>query len=809
MPHLPKDFSILYHSKDVMWARWIEFAFSSRGYSVELFDFSTGDIPNVFEWIYDCGSETEVALIIESEEILNSSKLVQDWGARVLDSPLIRQIVMLRRQGLEAPILQATFNKSIIGLARNEFEGTLVDILGRLSFKMMNRKFASENNTVEEPIYPGSLPRNWMMPYDPPTSFTGRRDELRLIQDNFGMHHALAVYANDGGRGNGLSSLVARAIYDNVNEFSSVWWVYADNPSLMLADIKELGKRFKVATPSNNFAEVWAAVCAGIAHRAAKPFLVVLDHPSAETMHEFENLYAQKWTGGMLMVVGAKPSRSDINQIAVDGLPAGDSVWILGLSSTDASSEEDQVNVGPLESLAKFMRNKPLLLAMAGQLLKNGKRIERFIQDFNIEGQLISSLDPELRPYMINVRFILDQLALVNPDAERLLIFSAYFCARPIPTCMLEPCQKMTHALSSVFESPERLRKVIKTLCDYGVARRSGTSLCLHPHISKSILAMPDYQKNWPETIVGIMSEKLSPRLPPSVLEIRRREIYPHATQFALDLVRKRKFSDMAVVLINNVANQARSLQNLSLATELMSGLMNYYTTTVKKENEVVSSLAVNMGMIYKIQGNTGEALAMFEKARLIDQRIYGENHENVADDLAHIAQVHEQMKRYQEASSGYEKALSIFQTKFGDKNIKVVRVMTNYVSVLKALGDKQRAYEMAKKIVDIESALFGANAPKLMVSLATLGLIASEINKPGEAISALERVLELEKKMYGVDHPKVAVRMSHLGNLHERAGEKEVAGRYYRQALAVLTDTLGAEHNSTKLIESCLRRVQ
>lgn len=63
------------------------------------------------------------------------------------------------------------------------------------------------------------------------------------------------------------------------------------------------------------------------------------------------------------------------------------------------------------------------------------------------------------------------------------------------------------------------------------------------------------------------------------------------------------------------------------------------------------------------------------------------------------------------------------------------------------------------------------------------------------EAYEALEEALSISRELLGESHSQVAVVLGALAQVHHSQGRREEAEDLYRQALAMLEDTLGPEH--------------
>lgn len=796
------DFTILYHKKDLLWFRYIDYVLRSRGYTTAFVDFTSGRVRSVADWALSKSNEYSVRIVLEADEMFAGGSLVEDWNHRVTDALKQSQCVLFRRKGLQQPKLKGTFNSEAIGDQEDTLNDHINNMLGSVQLRNINRDAIRDQFSEESPIYPGNIPRNFLMPYNRPSKFAGRQEEMDALIEAVPKNPAVLIRNRVGGRGFGLSALMAHFVYQNIEKFSTVWWMSANDPLFLADGLRELGARYGIYGLSGGLAGNWTKIVAGMAGKSKLPFLVILDRPGEHTIKELEALYDKPWKGGTLIALSAEPKRENIPEIGVGMISREDGYRLV-------SGIVSEADAGKCEDLVTFLKQHPLLIRMAARVVKGGKTLDRYMDDFQLEAHLVRVPEVYMKPFMINTHFVLDQLQFSNVDAEKLLVFGSYFAALPIPACVFEPTRDHNHQLAPVFNNPARLNTAINLLEEYGVITRSQETFIVHPLISQCIRQMDDYRRDWPDIILRTLSERLSPTLPAETLDDRRNEIYPHAVQMCLERVRSGAITNDSLVLINNIANKARALQNLPVALELLQALMNYYTQQFGENNANVSGLAINLGLIYKLDNRLPESLASFQRALHIDQSVLGNQHINVAEDHKQIARLYEMQKDFSQANFHYQQAVEITRTQLGTAHPHYARLLADYIPVLKVLKNTAPIYGYAKTVVEIETKTFGADSPKLCNSLATLGIAAAEAGNISEATHNLTRSMELEQKIYGTNHPKIAVRLGQLANIAEKTGDKSAALEKYQTALSIFNSTIGADHPSTKIIAECVKRLK
>lgn len=798
------DVSILYHRKDELWVDWIIYQLKSRGLIVAKFDFSKGKIKSVPLWLHENSSEVTATIVIESEEMFASGTAVAEWK-QAMDVYGNRQIAAYRRKGLMAPPLGAMHSSNFIGDSEGAGNEAMAEFCARMRFRNMNRDKLIAENSGTPPIYPGYVPRNWKMPYNDVVNFVGRTTEISNIEKLLRKNSAINVRSKVTGRGFGLTSTMAKLVYQNIANYSSIWWLTAFDEAQLFEGLKELGQRFGVQGLSGGFLEMFPKIHAAMQGKAKLPYLLILERPTSTTMQAIEKLFENtKLSGGVVVCLDGNQRKEVIEEFHLDSMAREDVLEIMNLAVPSGAA-----NV--LEDIVEFLKFHPLLVTIAAGLLKNGRNPKTFIEDFQLEGQLVTVEKGFLKPFAILSRFVIDQLSFSNPDVEQLLTFSAYFAPQPIPSCIFERPENTDlkeDLFTRIIYDSRRLSAGLGKLSQYGLINLSGSTFVMHPLISESITSMREYRKNWPERITQILSERLSDDVPADLLEERRAQIYPHMVDICTNLIRSGAVNDEVVVLINNIANQAKVLQNWDLATELLLGLRNYFVKTFGEKNENVANVSASLGVIYKLQNNIHDAKLMFDSSLKIDIDIYGSANVNVADDYCQLARIYELENNIVDAVSYFRKASDILRVSLGGEHPKYAKVLGELIGVMKKNKQTIEIYDIAKTVVLIEKKTYGNDSPKIVHSMVNVGFAAVEKELFSEALENFQAGMAIEAKVYGLTHIRIGKMLVLIGGVYERMGDKAQAKDKYNQALPIFTAALGDAHLSVVAVKACLKRV-
>ena len=89
---------------------------------------------------------------------------------------------------------------------------------------------------------------------------------------------------------------------------------------------------------------------------------------------------------------------------------------------------------------------------------------------------------------------------------------------------------------------------------------------------------------------------------------------------------------------------------------------------------------------MYNLLGEYNQAKELHEKALIIDKKIFGEDHANVATSYNNLASLYNRLGDYNQAKELYEKALTIRKQVFGEDHKYVERIRSELVLVNKHL---------------------------------------------------------------------------------------------------------------------------
>ena len=192
-----KDFFISYTGKDSQWAQWIAFELEAAGSttSIQAWDFRPGF--NFVAEMDEAARQTERTILVFSEAYLTSDFAFSEWAAAFRDDPKGTQgkVLPVRIQRCEVEGLLGPIGYiDLVDLDEQKAREKLLAGVKRERAKPASVAFPTASTPsgplVDRPVFPGSLPPVWNVPYPQNPLFTGCEELLtHLVTTLHAGHH--------------------------------------------------------------------------------------------------------------------------------------------------------------------------------------------------------------------------------------------------------------------------------------------------------------------------------------------------------------------------------------------------------------------------------------------------------------------------------------------------------------------------------------------------------------------------------------------------------------------------------------------
>jgi CHAT domain-containing protein/tetratricopeptide (TPR) repeat protein len=222
--------------------------------------------------------------------------------------------------------------------------------------------------------------------------------------------------------------------------------------------------------------------------------------------------------------------------------------------------------------------------------------------------------------------------------------------------------------------------------------------------------------------------------------------------------------------------------------------------TAVQRSELDEATKAHEEGMRLLAAGRYDEAVAQFERARVIRERVRGPMHPDVAGSLNALGRAHYEKGEYAIAEPLFLRALAIWERAFGPEDPRVGSAVNNLAVLYKEKGDYARAEPLYLRALAIREKAFGPDDPQVASALNNIALFYQSKGDYTRGEPLLMRALAIDEKALGPEHPIVASVLENLALLYEARGEYAAAEPRLERSRAIREKVLGPDHPDVAL---------
>jgi hypothetical protein len=265
-----RDFFISFNAADLAYAEAIDVSLQAEGFTTF---FHPRDLPpgaNIAIWMDDALINSIQTLALYSPDYTRDTAVCSRaerfaiwWQEPRGDTR--KMIPILTRDTAFTPLMAMISRIEVTGLPPREAAARVVEQL----------KGAEETKERVRWRTGSRLPRIFHTVHRPNPNFTGRFESLESLQRSLRVGTNAAITAVAGIGGIGKTTLAAEYCHRFGGRYGGVWWVRAEDESVMLADLQSLGQRLGVVSDG----DVKADARATLDHLASlgEPWLLVYD----------------------------------------------------------------------------------------------------------------------------------------------------------------------------------------------------------------------------------------------------------------------------------------------------------------------------------------------------------------------------------------------------------------------------------------------------------------------------------------------------------------------------------------------------
>ncbi|MFO0632650.1 MAG: serine/threonine-protein kinase [Nannocystaceae bacterium] len=159
------------------------------------------------------------------------------------------------------------------------------------------------------------------------------------------------------------------------------------------------------------------------------------------------------------------------------------------------------------------------------------------------------------------------------------------------------------------------------------------------------------------------------------------------------------------------------------------------------------------LGVIYGDLGDTTRATEAAEAALQAYRARLGPDHPYIADQLESLASIDMQHGRYDAALAGYERAQALRERVWGHRHPQVAYAIANVASALQSLGRTQESLARSREALEILVAARGEAHPEVAIAASNLANVLLDVD-PEQARAMAVRAQQAFRDSVGTDHP-------------------------------------------------------
>ncbi|PVD04198.1 FxSxx-COOH system tetratricopeptide repeat protein [Streptomyces sp. CS014] len=627
-------------------------------------------------------------------------------------------------------------------------------------------------------------------------NFTGRESLLAAVERQLAEDETTAVlpHALHGLGGVGKSQIAVEYVYRHSGEYNVIWWIPAEQESLILAALAELaaGLGLEVGPQANT-----AVPAVREALRTGKPFdnwLLVFDN--AEDIDAVRSYFPNGGPGKIIVTSRNREWERVATPLSVDVFDREESIALLqrrarGLSTEDAGR------------LAEALGDLPLAVEQAGAWhAATGMPVDEYLQLLDERRPEILDLAPS-PDYPLPVAAVWDislgRLTAENPAARQLLQICACMAPEPIPLNMLRGGRnvQITPELDPVLRDPLLLARATRDLSKLSLVRldhKAGT-LQMHRLMQNVIVARLDPQeRDRMSNAAHLLLTTAKPGLPASpeqwstYLGLLPHMIASDAVSSSDAWVRDLVF-DMVTFLYYWGAHDA--------GADLTRRAWEAWSEQSAEDDLHVIRITKMLGFYLHHLGRIAEAAALSEQAMEVS-RTAPIPEEEVIDSMLQLAGSLRYRGDFEAARELSAEAFERASDLYGPEDPTTLSAAHSYGISLRVNGDFRRAREIDEESARQRQLLYG---PTSGLTVNTLSALAADTREAGDFLEARalqESTYQTYRTHFGPTNAATIRAALNLAICRRRAGFLEGAAELVEEILERFTSRYGAAYPET-----------
>jgi len=817
------SFFVSYTAADKSWAQWIAWHLEQVGYTTQIQAWDSRPGMNFLAWMSHAAATAERTLVVLSPAYEQAAGFtVPEWTAALHKDPS-------GTKGLLVPIRVADFTPAgllgplswidLVGLDEEQAEAALLEGVRRERLKPATPpQFPGDR--AAKPTFPGAaaspaLPvaevvTAWNVPVERNRVFTGRPlllGRLRKALTQAPVVGESVRVALIGMGGVGKTAVAVEYAYTHRQEYAVVWWVRAEQPESLAADLAALAGPLGLPEAGvRGQPVVLAAVQRWLATHDR--WLVIFDN--AEPTPQVTSLFPDG--DGRLLVTSRDPAwhRLMSGVVAVEVWERDESVRFLKRRTGD----RDNAAAG---QLAEALGDLPLALEQAGayceaEQLPLAAYLDLLAADARellASGKPLDYTDTVATTWTLG----LSKAERRSPHAPDLLRLLAYLGPEEIPWGLLAPALAGQPGLPGSLGTlgTAELDRAVGALARFSLVKRTGGELAVHRLIQQVVRGglAPEQQRAVAAAAIALLRAVFPDDSDWVHTWPTCQQLLSHALVAAGHAEQLEATAQDTAGLLNQVGLYFQGRAQFTTAQATYERALRITETALGPEHAETATVLNHIGNVLQERGNLAGAQACHQRALRIDQAAYGSDHPSVARDVNNLGSVLQDQGDLAAAKANYEQALRIDQAALGPDHPSVAIRVNNLGTVLRKLGDLAGAKACFEQALRIDEAAYGPDHPAVSIRTTNLAQVLRQLGDLAGAQANFERSLRIAEAALGPNHPTVAIRVNNLGRVLSEPSDLAGSRANLQRALRFLKAAYGPDHPITRSIASNLARLK